>query len=299
MKKNYKNINLYGNKYVPNTDDVSTMDKLLPGFYTIHFDSQKGLFWFQNFIINHDDILELPSPEYVKVTTEMRSFLTPEKKKKFKDKGYIYKRSSLLFGAPGTGKSVIVNRIANDVVNSGGICLWAKNPDMLTIAYEILECIQPEDLVLVILEEFDDIVKKSGESLLLSLLDGQIQKSNVIYLATTNYREKIPARLLRPGRMSSCIEVKYPIAEARESYLTAKLDPEERINLIDLVKVTEGLSIDELKEVVQSVFILDNDLTETIDRLKKTRDNTVDPRLLEDEWEEDEDEFDTTNISDK
>lgn len=253
--------------------------KLPPGIYAVHHDPNFGRSWFQKFSIVNDAILDLPSPEYHKMTSEMQHFLKPETKVKFNKMGYLYKRSALLHGAPGTGKTCIVNRIVRDVVNSKGIVLYADDVDLLRIGLLTLSDTQPDDLVMVIFEEFDKLAKRS-ESDLLTILDGQEQKSNVMYLATTNYLERIPKRLYRPGRFSSVIEVKYPIPEARRMYLESKLGA-DYAGLEKWVEVSEGLSVDELKEMIQSVELLGQDLTATVARLRDTRSTSSDAELDE------------------
>jgi Cdc6-like AAA superfamily ATPase len=58
------------------------------------------------------------------------------KKVKFKDLGFLYKRSALLEGLPGTGKSVIVNRVMQNVVNNNGVCLFIEDPRYISLAYD-------------------------------------------------------------------------------------------------------------------------------------------------------------------
>lgn len=288
LKKTYNNFSVYGNKFLPNHSGDNIIPKLEPGSYTMHYDGQRGIFWFEPMILVSDEILDLPSSEYSKIVSEMEFFLTEGVKQQFKDKKFIYKRSTLLHGLPGTGKTIIVNRVAKAVQAMGGITLWVnKSPELLKIAYEILESVQPETLTSVIMEEFDDMARRY-ESDLLTLLDGQVQKQNVVYLATTNFLDKVPKRLYRPGRFSSVIEVKFPNAEARRVYLVSKLGADFS-ELNEWVEVTSGLSIDELKEVVQAVYILRYPMAEVLKRLKETKGHVEVPEK-EEEYMDDEDE---------
>lgn len=265
----YCDMSEHAGKFYPNSRGPKINKKLNPGCYSLHFDPNKNFFWFEKSTFISDKILDLPSPEYAQVVNEMNLFLQPETKKSFKDLGYVYKRSALLHGLPGTGKTVITNRVAKNVVDAGGVCLWVQSPGLLVMAYDILNDIQPETFVCVIFEEFDSFVPRH-ESALLTILDGQVQKQNVMYLATTNYIDKIPQRLYRPGRFSSVIEVKFPIAEAREMYLVSKLGKDFK-DLNHWVEQTEGLSIDELKEMVQGVHILKAPFQKVLKRIKDTK----------------------------
>jgi SpoVK/Ycf46/Vps4 family AAA+-type ATPase len=164
------------------------------------------------------------------------------------------------------------------VSNNNAICLFVDNISALKKAYEHLNQSQPDQLLVVVFEEFDRLAEEDEEDLLL-LLDGQIQRNNVIFLATTNYFDEIPKRLIRPGRMSSVVCVAYPSREVRYSYFEQKLG--KNFNDLELWSDrTEGLTVDELKEIIQAVFILNENLEETIDRLVSTR---VEPNKPEDE----------------
>lgn len=276
----YRNFLLDEGKFIPNINKGKIVKKLEPGSYSIEVDIN-GNFWFEKMDINSDEILDLPSPEYEQVTKEMGLFLSQEVREKFDKLGFIYKRSVLLHGLPGTGKTVIANRVAKDIIKNGGISLWINNSiHMIPYAFEVLNDIQPDTLVGVFLEELDSLAAEGsqGESELLTILDGQVQKKNVVYLGTTNYLEDISNRLYRPGRFSSTIEVHYPTIEARRMYLVSKLTQEFKD--LDLwIEKSEGLSIDELKEIVQAVYILNNSLEDTIKRLISTRDYNKDQKI--------------------
>jgi hypothetical protein len=265
LKKDFVSYSVSGTKVIPNHSHGATIEFLQPGAYSLHFDMQRGIFWFEQMNFASDGIIDLPSPEYSKVIRTLSKFLEPSVRDKFQDLDFVYKRSVFLYGLPGTGKTVIVNRVARDIIASGGICLWVKNPELLAMAYQVLDDIQPSTLIGVVMEEFDNICKMH-ESSLLTMLDGQVQKHNVVYLATTNYINRVPARLYRPGRLGTPIEVGFPIPEARRMYLEAKLGKDFR-DLDMWVHASEGLSIDELKEMVQACYILEEPLNEILHAL--------------------------------
>lgn len=270
IKKSYSGLTIYGDKIVANQSVAGEkLVELTPGIYKPYFDHVQQVFWFEVFNPVSDDLLELDSEVYKQVTSEMTHFLKPETKESFNNYGFIYKRSALLHGLPGTGKTCIVNRIAKEVVKNSGVVLYSTNPDLIKMSFTVLDSIQPETTVMVVFEEFDEIANRY-ERTLLSLLDGEVQKHNVMYMATTNYLEKIPKRLYRPGRFSSVIEVDFPTANARRQYFTYKLTSSFK-DLELYVAETHGFSIDELKEVIQSVIILNNDLQKTLTRIRDTR----------------------------
>lgn len=252
------------NKFIVKQPD-KTFKKLPPGCYHPKFDNMKNIFWFENFVINTDKIIDIPSVEYMKVLNQMKQFLKPESKKEYEQLGYLYKRSVLLHGIPGTGKTLICNRIALEAVSNGAICLFVKTPDVLEHAFEFLNLSQPETFVVVIMEEFDGIAKHH-ERFLLNLLDGQIQKNNVMYLVTTNYINKIPARLRRSGRINLKIEIHPPEKEARLFYIRTKISSEKEAK--ELAELTKGLTIDDIKETIQAVYLLKENAEGVVKELK-------------------------------
>lgn len=267
----YKGFIKSHDSYYPQKDILDSYEKLEAGFYNVNFNPHTEQFYFESIDFKHDELLELPSEEFQTVSTQIDRFLTDETKQLFQDYGYLYKRSILMHGVPGTGKTCLVNRIAKKVVREGGIVFFNPHPDLLEDAYKILNDTQPETNVVVIFEELDQLMRRS-EGALLNILDGEIQRENVIYLATTNFINQITPRIMRPGRFSSVVEVKYPNVEARAFYLNHKmgnLTSQEEIK--DWAQKTDGLSIDELKEVVLSTKCLEIPLEEVLERINGTK----------------------------
>jgi ATP-dependent 26S proteasome regulatory subunit len=101
-------------------------------------------------------------------------------------------------------------------------------------------------------------------------LDGTDTADNIIYLATTNYPERLSPRILRPGRFDRKIEVPYPPDAGREAYLKLKLQDEDVSpeQLQKLVKATKGFSFGHMRELVSSVWCLGQPLKDVLNRLK-------------------------------
>jgi len=251
--------------------DITVLDKLPAGIYEVNQNMQSEIY-FSKIKTNHDDLIDLPSEAYDQVIKEIELFMRPQTRQKFADNGFLYKRSSLLWGPPGTGKTCIVNRIAHSVVAEGGVALFSPNPRLLEESFKILDSVQPETRVMVIFEELDQLMERY-ESDLLNILDGEIQKSNVIYVATTNYIDKIPARIRRPGRFSSVVQVAFPSAETRRFYLNHKF--KGKVDIESWVSKTDGFSVDELKETALSVLCLSADLDAIIRRIKENKGDSV------------------------
>lgn len=268
MKKNYAGFYENSGKFFPVLD--RKVEKLKPGAYIVHNSPMEGLF-LERTKITSDFIVDIPGTAYDQVVAEFEHFLKPETKNRFNKLGVLYKRSSLLFGPPGTGKTCIVNRISELAINSGAIVLFNPNPSLLPAAYQAIEDAQPESLVLVIFEEIEEIIN-FDETQLLLLLDGAIQKDNIIYLATTNHIEQIPQRILRPGRFSSIVKVDYLTEEGRARFINAKTqaikDDVTPDFINDLTKVSESMTIDEITELIRGRYCLSIPLEELAARIK-------------------------------
>lgn len=282
---------LYTPDHVEVINSVKVADELDSGAYQIGWDGNRGVILYQPFQMNYDKIIDLPSKEFDTVISEMDMFLKPETKQSYVDHGFLYKRSIFLHGLPGTGKTCIVNRVCEAVSKVGGIILFNENANLTSMALEELANVMPDRLVLVIFEEFDEqISNKRQESHLLKMLDGQIQKNNAIYLATTNFLNKIPKRVLRPGRFSRVVRVDFPSLEARLKYITLVSKKQGMIQ--ELAEKTEGFSIDELKEAVLSINCLSYSIDETVQRINDTKDITERLKNNADEEDVDLDFFD-------
>lgn len=260
MLKKYEKYLKIDKEFQP-SPGIDVVKELTPGVYRVDYDIRSQSVTFVEIETNHDELVNLPGTEYEDVIKDVDIFLTPECQARFKEVGFLSKFNILLHGSPGTGKTCLVNRVAQKIIESGGIVLFNPEPESLKVVYDVLDSIQPETRILVIFEEMDQHVR-DNEITLLHVLDGEVQKKNAMYIATTNYISKIPARVKRPGRFSTIIEVKFPSALAREAYLKTKLKDNKTIKRI--VEKTEGFSIDELKEVVRGHYCMGKDLSSYI-----------------------------------
>jgi SpoVK/Ycf46/Vps4 family AAA+-type ATPase len=280
------------NVFTANPKIASNAAALPPGAYTLAFDPGTGKLYFHQFEIASDKLLDLPTKEFHQVVDQIEVFLRPETRAKFEEYGYLYKRSALLHGSWGTGKTCMLARIAAYAQAKGAVVLFNPHPDLVTKALQQIDDIQPQTTVVVLFEELDKLMQKH-EGSMLSILDGETQKNNVIYLATTNFINQIPPRILRPGRFSNVVEVGFPDAHCREYYLEHKLG-KDGTDIRAWVKKTEGFSIDELKEVVLAVKCLSQPLDEVLERIKASRDQQISNKSMYDEDDGDDDEIVTS-----
>jgi len=255
-----------GNNYYFGKPSVK-IKNLPAGIYTIEM-TQGGEIYLSPMSAMTDTLIRLPDFTSERVIKEVEKFWTSETKAKFDKRKLVYKRGILLHGAPGVGKSACIAQIMEAEVNSGGIVFFCPNPSVLYGAVKAIREIQGDVRCLVVWEEFDSLLERD-ESSYLSLLDGEMQIDNVVFLATTNYLNRIPDRFKkRPSRFASIISVGLPSNETRRVYLESKIYPDENIDVNQWVLATKGFTIDHIKDLVISVLCLDLPFEEAVDRIK-------------------------------
>jgi predicted ATPase len=231
--------------------------------------SDHGLF-FARTTTTTDGLLALPDSASQEVVDAMDLFWNSEDK--FRAMDMLWKRGIMLWGPPGSGKTTCIHTIVRKVVDErDGVALFVENPQVCAMALAELRKIEPTRNVVVLLEDVDAIISSYGETTLLALLDGELQVDNVVFIATTNYPERLDKRFInRPSRFDLVKFIDMPSPEARKVYITHKygdkITPEE---IDEWVEKTDKFSIAHLKELIISVECFGNTVEETIERLKK------------------------------
>jgi len=259
-----------GGKYTPT---MPTTKDIPSGFYEISLDSSIGVY-LQNKHVTTDELYELPSDELVDIIDDIQKFW--ERADIYKRMNFVHKRGILLYGEPGCGKSGIIQLCTKHLIqNMGGIVINITNGDQIDHYQNIVgpfREIEPERPLIVILEDIDSIAGEGSwsTSMLLNLLDGIKQIDNVVYIATTNYPEKLEERITnRPSRFDRRYEIDLPSDEVRRAYILAKLGTEgiEESELQKWVNKTKGMSLAHLRELIISVSAMGNTFEDTINRL--------------------------------
>jgi SpoVK/Ycf46/Vps4 family AAA+-type ATPase len=247
--------------------------QLPPGYYEIRNSQQIGLY-FTRLNISTESILKLPDSNSEKVSKEIAKFWGKEEI--FKKYGLTYKRGVLLWGPPGSGKTCTIKLVIDDVVKRGGVALKFDHPTVFAEGLRMLRDIQPNTPVVVIFEDIDSIIENTDESIIINILDGIDRIDKVVFLATTNYPEKLGARICnRPSRFDFRIKIGYPSPEARKMYLehVFKEDDISKYDIDKWVEDTNEWSIAHLKELFVSVVILGKDYNESVEFLNGMKDN--------------------------
>jgi len=256
-----------GNEFAPCERAV---DVLPSGQYTIEHSSHRGLY-FSKKPVNLDELLILPDSASEQVIQNVEDFWTKEQH--FRELGFLWKRGILLWGPPGSGKTSTLQLISKKIVDGGGIAVYATQPDLDAKGLELLRRIEPTRPLVVMIEDIDAMTERMGESTILALLDGELQVDNVVFIATTNYPERLDKRLLnRPSRFDIVKEIGMPSAQARAVYLATKnprlSGAEGADELSSWVDKTEGFSVAHLKELIVLVEVFSTPISVAVSRLE-------------------------------
>lgn len=183
----------------------------------------------------------------------------------------LHKRGILLYGDPGTGKTSTLEILFSNVIENNGLVFLIDDPELSIKAVQRLRKLEPYRNLILVYEDIDSLFDKYGESELLSMLDGQYQFENILHLATTNYINKIPARLKnRPGRFDEVIKIDPPTTDERKLYIEYLMQPvQDKSKILQIIKDTKDFSIAHIKELIISVYLLNKDYNETLNRLKE------------------------------
>lgn len=142
-----------------------------------------------------------------------------------------------------------------------GIAFVVEHPGQAAGCLKLIRQIEPNRQIVALLEDMDALIDSYGEARYLSILDGENQVDNIIFVATTNYPERMDKRFIdRPSRFDSVIKVGMPSAKARAIYLAAK-EPELTPAQIDqYVDLSDGFSIAHLREFIILTRVFKRDI---------------------------------------
>ncbi len=258
---------------------AKTIAHLHAGVYKVEQDDAGLYLQLQNVI--SDNIVELPDTANVKVLEGMKKFWN--RQDKYNEFGLVYKRGVLLWGPPGSGKSVTINLLMKELISLNGIVLICGHPDYLSNMLQRVRTMEPDRPIIVVMEDIDEIIERHSEHTILSMLDGENQIANVVYVATTNYPDKLGARIVnRPSRFDERIFVGMPSAAARKAYLrhATTVKNEDGTTIVGLdeetlevwTKDTKGFSIAHMRELVAASFCLEQPYETVLQRLIKMAD---------------------------
>jgi len=190
----------------------------------------------------------------------------------YKQIGIDPPRGVLLYGSPGTGKTMLAKAVAHHtsasfiaVVGSEFVQKYlGEGPRMVRDVFRLAKENSP---AIIFIDEIDAIATKRFDAqtgadrevqrILLELLnqmDGFDQTVNVKVIMATNRADTLDPALLRPGRLDRKIE--FPVPDRRQkrlifSVITSKMNLSEEVDLEDYVSRPDKISGAEITAICQ------------------------------------------------
>lgn len=259
----------------------NTFERLEAGYYSIGYSNSIGLY-FTKENIETNKLFELPNSATELIMSDIGKFWTLEDT--YKKYHRVYRRNYLLYSAPGTGKTSLINLMCKQLIEKyNGIVFSIYNTRTLELfvdAVKRVREIEPDRKIITIIEDIDAFIspdetcRSDMDSYLLNILDGNYKVNNLVIIATTNYIERIAERYKnRPSRFDRIVEFPLPNEESRRIFIEKSVQPDDlgKINIKKWVKKTKGYTIDHINELILLYFVFGHTEEESF----KTMDDMV------------------------
>jgi len=202
---------------------------------------------------------------------------------KYTSKGAKLHKGVLLFGQPGTGKTLLARAIAGESGTAFIYCTGSHFDEMFVgvgakRVRELFKEARQHSPCIIFIDEIDSLLSKSrrysGEgsssratiNQLLAEMDGFEKNSQVLVIGATNHEDSLDPAAVRPGRFDKKIHVPLPDVKGRESIFNLYLDKIARSeNVISnkLAVMTPGFTGAEIENLVNTA------ITEAVHKMKE------------------------------
>lgn len=258
----------------------NTMPRLEKGYYSINFSNTLGMY-FTKETVELNKLYRLPNAATDLILNDISKFWKSEEV--YKKYQRVFRRNYLLYSAPGTGKTSLINLMCQELINEYDGIVFSLTTEQEISAFpeavRRIRRIEPARKIIAIIEDIDTFTQCSNQlnTLLLNILDGNLKLSGLVTIATTNHIEYLEERYTnRPSRFDRVVEFPLPNDASRKMFIEATVLPDdlEKINIDEWVEKTEGLTIDHINELILLHFVFghsEEESFETIYAMSKTR----------------------------
>jgi len=203
-------------------------------------------------------------------------------KNDFKRMGVKPPKGVLLYGAPGTGKTLLAKAVAKE---SEANFILVKGPEMLSkwvgesekAVREVFKKARQTAPTIIFFDEIDAIAPRRGMSSedghvtervvnqLLTEMDGLQDLSDILIIGATNRPDILDTALLRPGRFDRIILVPVPDIKTRKEIFkvhTKGMPLDKDVDVSQLVEKTEGYVGADVESICReaAIFALREDM---------------------------------------
>ncbi len=198
----------------------------------------------------------------------------------FKNLGVKPPRGILIYGAPGTGKTLLAKAVANE---SDANFILVKGPEMLSkwvgesekAVRAVFKKARQTAPTIIFFDEIDSIAPRRGISSdshvtervvnqILTEMDGLENLQDVVVIAATNRPDMLDNALLRPGRFDRIILTPAPDKKTREEIFKVhtKNMPLKDVKINELAEKTEGYAGADIEAICReaAIFALRKDI---------------------------------------
>jgi transitional endoplasmic reticulum ATPase len=196
-------------------------------------------------------------------------------KASFERLGITPPKGILLYGSPGTGKTLLAKAVAKE---SEANFIQVKGPSLLSMwvgkseegIRKVFERARQVSPCIIFFDEIDALAGKRGAdhgskvtervlNQLLSEMDGIVDLKNVVVIAATNRPDMLDSALLRPGRFDRILLVDVPDKESRKKIIeihTQNMPLTKDVKIENLIRKTEGFVGADIESLVREAAML-------------------------------------------